>query len=201
MYGVEFLREFNPDDPDHVSRQDRMCELPSGPKLLADAFDCILARVRDSASLLSAQVPDQLPLQGVKVKESSVFTRKYCTEVTSLATLSVFEVEIWCYRGGTSTPMWINRQAEDFTTLCIVQADLSPLAGSAQSKPGRAGKTYWTIVFSVEIHFGLTEFKARIKWVDSVSSLVQWFRPLLIGASHFREELASEYPRLILHYF
>jgi hypothetical protein len=107
--------------------------------------------------------------KGIKVKESSVFTRKYCTEVTSLSTLSVFEVEIWCYRGGTSTPMWINRHAEDFTTLCIVQADLSPLAGSAQSKPGRSGKTYWTIVFSVEIHFGLTEFKARIKWVDSVS--------------------------------
>lgn len=148
MYGVEFLREYNADDPDHVARQDRMCELPSGPKLLADAFDCILAK-------------------GVKVKESSVFTRKYCTEVTSLATLSVFEVEIWCYRGGTSIPMWINRRAEDFTTLCIVQADLSPLAGSAQSKPGRNGKTYWTIVFSVEIHFGLTEFKARIKWVDS----------------------------------
>jgi hypothetical protein len=54
MYGVEFLREFNADDPDHVARQDRMCELPSGPKLLADAFDCILARVRDRASLLFA---------------------------------------------------------------------------------------------------------------------------------------------------
>ena len=194
MYGVEFLREYNPDDPDHVARQDRMCELPSGPKLLADAFDCILARVRDSESLVFAQVPDQLPLQGVKVKESSVFTRKYCTEVTSLATLSVFEVEIWCYRGGTSTPMWINRQAEDFTTLCIVQADLSLLAGSAQSKPGRLGKTYWTIVFSVEIHFGLTEFKARIKWVDGVSPLVQLIHQLLTYASHFREELVSEYP-------
>ncbi|KAH9960802.1 hypothetical protein BC827DRAFT_1260617 [Russula dissimulans] len=111
MYGVEFLREYNADDPDHVARQDRMCELPSGPKLLADAFDCILAR-------------------GIKVKESSVFTRKYCTEVTSLSTLSVFEVEIWCFRGGSSVPMWINRNAEDFSTLCIVQADLSPLSTS-----------------------------------------------------------------------
>jgi hypothetical protein len=51
MYGVEFLREYNPDDPDHVTRQDRMCELPSGPKLLADAFDCILARVRPTTLL------------------------------------------------------------------------------------------------------------------------------------------------------
>ena len=46
MYGVEFLREYDESDPEHVSRKDRMCELPSGPKLLADAFDCILARVR-----------------------------------------------------------------------------------------------------------------------------------------------------------
>jgi hypothetical protein len=56
MYGVEFLREYNAEDPDHVTRQDRMCELPSGPKLLADAFDCILARVRATTSL------DALPL-------------------------------------------------------------------------------------------------------------------------------------------
>ncbi len=45
MYGVEYLRAYNADDPDHVGRKDRLTELPSGPKLLADAFDCILARV------------------------------------------------------------------------------------------------------------------------------------------------------------
>ena len=57
--------------------------------------------------------------------------------------------------------------AEHFSTLCYVRADLSPLAGSAQPKQGRNGKTYWTIVFSIEIHFGLTEFRARIKWTDN----------------------------------
>lgn len=45
MYGVEYLREFDPNDPEHVSRKERLCELPSGPQLLPDAFDCILARV------------------------------------------------------------------------------------------------------------------------------------------------------------
>lgn len=58
---------------------------------------------------------------------------------------------------------------DNFSTLCYVRADLSPLAGSAQPKQSKNGKTYWTIVFSIEIHFGLTEFKARIKWTDSVS--------------------------------
>ena len=45
MYGVEFLREYDPRDQEHLSRRNRLCELPSGPRLLPDAFDCILARV------------------------------------------------------------------------------------------------------------------------------------------------------------
>ena len=44
-YGVEYLRAYDPKDPSHVARKDRLTELPSGPKLLADAFDCILGRV------------------------------------------------------------------------------------------------------------------------------------------------------------
>ena len=44
MYGVEFLRELDPNNPDHERRKEKLCELPSGPKLLPDAFDCILAR-------------------------------------------------------------------------------------------------------------------------------------------------------------
>jgi hypothetical protein len=104
----------------------------------------------------------------VKVKESTVFSRKYCTELTSLSMLRVFEVEIWCYRGGNTVPKWIERRSETFSTLCIVKADLSMLSDSAAPKQGTNGKTYWTIVFSVEIHFGLTEFQARIKWVQNV---------------------------------
>jgi len=112
MYGVEFLRELDPRDPDHVSRQERLCELPSGPKLLPDAFDCILSRVcLSTSSMPSSEHSFSTILQGAKVKESTVFTRKYCTELTSLSMLSVFEVEIWCYRGGNTIPKWINRQA------------------------------------------------------------------------------------------
>ena len=54
MYGVEYLREFDPSDDDHISRKHRLFELPSGPRLLPDAFDCILARVRDKRSASSA---------------------------------------------------------------------------------------------------------------------------------------------------
>ncbi|KAJ7650160.1 hypothetical protein FB45DRAFT_10976 [Roridomyces roridus] len=150
FYGVEFLRSFDPEDPEHVARESTLCELPSGPKLLPDAFDCILKR-------------------GLKVKESTIFSRKYSTELTSLSVLSVFEVLIWCFRGKSKeVPMWIYRDAEEFSTLCTVRADLSPLKGSAVAQTGVNGKTFWKIIFSVEIHFGLTEFKARIKWMDNV---------------------------------
>ena len=60
----------------------------------------------------------------------------------------------------------LSTNAEHFSTLCVVQADLSLLRESAEPKTGKNGQTYWTIVFSIEIQFGLTEFQARIKWLD-----------------------------------
>lgn len=49
-----------------------------------------------------------------------------------------------------------------------MRADLSPLTAIAVNRTGPGGKKYWTIVFSIEIHFGLTEFKARLKWIHGV---------------------------------
>ena len=46
MYGVEYLREIDVNDEEHVTRSGRQLQLPSGPKYLPDAFDCILAKVR-----------------------------------------------------------------------------------------------------------------------------------------------------------
>ena len=60
---------------------------------------------------------------------------------------------------------------DDFSMLCTVRADLSPLTASARVMTGEGGKKFWTIVFTIEIHFGLTEFKARIKWNDYVCFL------------------------------
>ena len=60
------------------------------------------------------------------------------------------------------------RGSDDFSTLCFVRADLSPLTASAKAMTGPGGRKYWKVVFSIEIHFGLTEFKARIKWNDDV---------------------------------
>ena len=45
MYGVEYLREIDVNDQEHITRAGRQLQLPSGPKYLPDAFDCILAKV------------------------------------------------------------------------------------------------------------------------------------------------------------
>lgn len=37
------------------------------------------------------------------------------------------------------------------------------------------------MTFSIEIHFGLTEFKARIKWVDEVSYISDEFVAIKIA--------------------
>lgn len=55
---------------------------------------------------------------------------------------------------------------------------------------------YWTIVFSIEIHFGLTEFRARIKWTDNVSFLIvvslRLFELMLISVSLARCRTRSD---------
>ena len=87
--------------------------------------------------------------------------RGYCTEVDPQERRQVLPIDRYlCFIIISTT--------DNFSTLCYVRADLSPLAGSAQPKQGTGGKMYWTIVFSIEIHFGLTEFRARIKWMDNV---------------------------------
>jgi len=82
-----------------------------------------------------------------------------------------------------------NPRTEDYSTLCVVRADLSLLSGSAEPKHGKNGKTYWTIVFSVEIHFGLTEFKARIKWNDNVSVFFSYM--CHVNCGNIRERSSS----------
>jgi len=64
---------------------------------------------------------------------------------------------------------------DDFSILCAVRADLSPLITCAVATMGPAGEEFWAIAFSIEIQFGLTEFKASIKWIDNVRfSFIRW---------------------------
>ena len=71
MYGVEYLREFDPQDPDHVARKDRLCELPSGPRLLPDAFDAAIEKCSSQHCVL------ERPSQGVDRVQQEVLHRSH----------------------------------------------------------------------------------------------------------------------------
>ncbi|KAJ7153172.1 hypothetical protein C8R43DRAFT_885901 [Mycena crocata] len=110
-----------------------MAPLPSGPRFLLNAFDCILKR-------------------GSKVKESTIFSRKYSTEMSSRSFKSSFE----------RMNILVNIGRGVFDPL---RGPCGPLSAEIQR---HNDKTFWKIIFSIEIHFGLTEFRARIKWIDNV---------------------------------
>jgi hypothetical protein len=57
-----------------------------------------------------------------------------------------------------------------YSTLCIVEADLSKLARSLLPKrrPGN-GQYYYELNFDIVLSFGLTELTAQMCWIENVS--------------------------------
>lgn len=56
--------------------------------------------------------------------------------------------------------------------MCSVKADLSKLCTPKTLWRRRdTGACYWRLQYEVELQFGLTELKARLKWDEGVSSL------------------------------
>jgi hypothetical protein len=58
-------------------------------------------------------------------------------------------------------------QAGKYETLCNIQADLS--TAPYQTGQGNAGRTYYTRNLDMILLVGLTELKAQIGWIDSVT--------------------------------
>ena len=56
-----------------------------------------------------------------------------------------------------------------YSTLCIVEADLSRLTGSLtpQFRPSN-GQQYYVLNFDIVLSFGLTELTAQICWIEHV---------------------------------
>jgi len=58
-------------------------------------------------------------------------------------------------------------QKDKFETLCHVKADLSTT--SYTSKLNAAGKTGYKRDYNVVLLVGLTELKAQVSWIDSIT--------------------------------
>jgi hypothetical protein len=74
-------------------------------------------------------------------------------------------------------------RTDKFETLCEVGADLS--TAPYRTKQGTTGMTYYQRDYDVVFLVGLTELKAQISWIDSVSPPgVRSRSPILISAMY-----------------
>jgi len=102
--------------------------------------------------------------QGTKVSEATTFSTDFFKEVTS-PTAASFVSEILSYRGELPVPLWMDVNPDDFKTLCIIDADLSRLCRPSDLRTS-GPKPYWRLEFDIEVKFGLTEYEARIRWIE-----------------------------------
>lgn len=64
---------------------------------------------------------------------------------------------------------------DNFRPLCTVTADLSTLTMITRESTGPDGRKFWNVDYAIVVSFGLTEFEARLEWVENVSCILLFF--------------------------
>jgi len=108
--------------------------------------------------------------KGTKVLESREIKRSMCSVRESEPTTDIL-VQITKYDGNEEEPRWMDVETNRFETLCHVVADIS--AAPYTTKVGRFGRTCFTRNLDVVLLVGLTELKAQIRWIDSITGEVK----------------------------
>ena len=130
--------------------------------------------------LLSICRDNPIPPQGDKVLKDQEVRAGFCYVSYDAPRQQAFEA-VLRYTGTLRPPEWMDveqgsvlfqqlydgrsSQADQFKTLCHVQADLS--TAPCQERDGIPGRKCYTRGFDVILLVGLTELKAQIAWIDS----------------------------------
>ncbi|KAF8713398.1 ATP binding, partial [Rhizoctonia solani] len=148
-YGIEILIPHKPQAKDHKRRQ--VVQWPTG------------SFVKGGWS--------QIVPGGVPVDCDSISRRPYYREYTTPnPQLSNFAEDIWCYNL-KGVPQWMRFKPgtimPGFQLACSVNANLSHMRGALQAHTSPKGTRYWSLSFNVCIHFGRTEYRAFLEWVEN----------------------------------
>ncbi|CAE6435873.1 unnamed protein product [Rhizoctonia solani] len=148
-YGIEILIPHKPQAKDHKRRQ--VVQWPTG------------AFVKGGWS--------QIVPGGIPVDCDSVSRRPYYREYTTPnPQLSNFAEDIWCYTL-KGVPQWMRFKPgtimPGFQLACSVNANLNHMRGALQTHTSPKGSRYWSLSFNVCIHFGRTEYRAFLEWVEN----------------------------------
>lgn len=188
-YGVKCNTRFDPNDPTHLSRSETNYTGISGYLYLPNKFDTILAKVRIPVRVLgsSHRLFSFLPLQGTRVSEDKEFRRNYVINHRNPNDCGTITSDVTSYHG-SQEPQWtdteprlfltlpfnfrlLTTRLERFSTLCIVEADTTPMIKAIKPSRGLDGLLFYPQQFGVVLLFGLTELKAQLSWTEDVSGL------------------------------
>ncbi|PFH47738.1 hypothetical protein AMATHDRAFT_151443 [Amanita thiersii Skay4041] len=155
-FGIPISEVYNPNNPDHLARQNYTFPVASGGRWISGAFSVILHK-------------------NTTVSEKTEYRQPYYVELSTNDVKSPWNetCSIQCYRGlEDQAPEWIDKAPNLFTYLCTVTADVSNLIRSLKPIVSSHGKTYYVLNFSIVLLFGLTELYAEVAWTENVSNLM-----------------------------
>ncbi|PFH47737.1 hypothetical protein AMATHDRAFT_6474 [Amanita thiersii Skay4041] len=149
-FGAYSSQVFNPENPDHVARQDRAISVSNGDRWISGAFSVILPK---NTTVSEEKEYRQYYYQVMKDNKVERAWNEFRT--------------IMCYRGlDGHPPEWLDKAPDLFVSLCNVRADLTNIARSAKSAVSQEGKTYYWFGYEIALLFGLTELRAEIVWKE-----------------------------------
>ncbi|KAF5354126.1 hypothetical protein D9756_006963 [Leucocoprinus leucothites] len=100
------------------------------------------------------------------IPESQEFRRTYREVAVKRQDLSAHKLTpISCYRGGLSSPLFLDEDPENFHKIFTIHADTSGLIKQAQECQGPFG-SYYMLFYDLVILFGFTEFKVQLAWKE-----------------------------------
>jgi len=147
-YGTLGNARYQPSNPEHVMREHKSWVDPAGNKWVPNRFNTMLPR-------------------GTKVMEDREVRLGLCyVSKTNTPQRQVFQ-SVFKYTGAGNVPEWMDKERDKFETLCSIQADVS--TAPYRTKRGKTGATCFAREFEVILFIGLTELKAQIGWMDSVT--------------------------------
>jgi len=147
-YGCFSSIPYDSNNPEYKSRSHKVYTV-LGMKWISGYFGIILPKNTQVAETM------EFRCSFYKHSDSEVSVRTFCEESN----------EIWCYRGNVETPKWDDVDADNYTMLCTIEADLSRAPIRTSRKAGGKGN-YYSVKFDVILLFGVTELKAQIAWEE-----------------------------------
>ncbi|KAK0448956.1 uncharacterized protein EV420DRAFT_1313075 [Desarmillaria tabescens] len=147
-YGVRTTDVFNPKDPQHQKRKDKVYTNDTGALVLEDRYVEILGK-------------------NVRLAEGTEFRTSFYWTGKSLSTLTSLSIDILSYRGALKHPRWTDVGKSKYEVLCHITANTHEAAKLLKLRKRPDGKTYFKLECEIILSFRDTEMKAQFCWTEN----------------------------------